>query len=696
MTTIYPHLLPNGNVYSPAKTSFIIKDGRNYKVEEITIRHGTAWKVWQGTQVLFLTCLSLGIALSFEALRVKWENAITGNEKRIIYTEISTNTPKQENSCNPLYWAVLNKQIAVVAFIEEGAPEEFKASLKMKNNNDENPLHCAANQDEIKIVKFMAEKAPEEFKVALKMQDKCGWTPFEWAVHNNNIEMMKLMAETAPEEFQAVLKMKDKDGVIPLHWAVCNNNIEIVKFIAETAPEQFKATLGIQNKGHLTPLQWGAVNNNIEIVKLMAERAPEEFKAALKMQDDKGWSPLHWAAWNNNIEMVKLMGEQLPEALNIVDESGESVLSLLKEKRPDNYREITRLFKNNLELRELYKTRVNRKALAHAFDISWETPLIKAGTKKTLAKVSLEGHSSAEWFHLMRKNLDQFKESYPTLLKENQIALLKHLFDLGANSTSYSVCDKVKRIQEGLPVIINAGYQGHAVTLLIWGDQFVICNRGATSNVPIEAYQFNPLNFNEKNLLDIEKIAVSGSEESYKQLFSTFQKSLNFVENKLVSEINKADFLDNQSVGNCTFVSPITAICAFMLLAETRGVNEEGSLVEEKSQQTPSSAISADHEEIDKQINRAISGYQTWLSNLQISILENNIKPLENGIPAFEIDHELIVKALYKAHLLSLDKHCEKRLDELTAIYIKSLKKKERAAFKNNVIYWKSLSELVV
>lgn len=71
------------------KSKYIIKDGRKYQVEVQTIHHDLAWKVWQGVQAFFLTFFSLGVGFAFQGFRdtwkQKWEQSVTGDEKRFIY-----------------------------------------------------------------------------------------------------------------------------------------------------------------------------------------------------------------------------------------------------------------------------------------------------------------------------------------------------------------------------------------------------------------------------------------------------------------------------------------------------------------------------------------------------------------------------------------------------------------------------------
>ena len=76
----------------------IIHEGKKYKVETQIIQHGTIWKVWQGTQAIFLSILSLGIGLAFQAwrdaIKNKWHNATTGEETKCFYKRIRESPPE--------------------------------------------------------------------------------------------------------------------------------------------------------------------------------------------------------------------------------------------------------------------------------------------------------------------------------------------------------------------------------------------------------------------------------------------------------------------------------------------------------------------------------------------------------------------------------------------------------------------------
>lgn len=96
-------------------------------------------------------------------------------------------------------------------------------------------------------------------------------------------------------------------------------------------------------------------------------------------------------------------------------------------------------------------------------------------------------------------------------------------------------------------------------------------------------------------------------------------------------------------------------------------------------------------EQKDSATTHAINWYHTWLSFQQIAILERMIKPLENENQEFEPDHQIIVEALRKAHLLPLDEKCQNKLEALTAVYMKMLDEEAQTRLKADMAYWATL-----
>lgn len=79
MTSIYPKPPSDQSAQFSAQQIFE-KEGKKYAVQTEIIKHGTLWKIWQGSQAAFLTLITLGIGFAF-GLKGKWEKAVTGQEE---------------------------------------------------------------------------------------------------------------------------------------------------------------------------------------------------------------------------------------------------------------------------------------------------------------------------------------------------------------------------------------------------------------------------------------------------------------------------------------------------------------------------------------------------------------------------------------------------------------------------------------
>ena len=79
MTKIYPKPPSDQSAQFSARQIFE-KGGKKYSIQTEIIKHGTLWKIWQGSQAAFLTLFTLGIGFAF-GLKGKWEKAITGQEE---------------------------------------------------------------------------------------------------------------------------------------------------------------------------------------------------------------------------------------------------------------------------------------------------------------------------------------------------------------------------------------------------------------------------------------------------------------------------------------------------------------------------------------------------------------------------------------------------------------------------------------
>jgi hypothetical protein len=225
--------------------------------------------------------------------------------------------------------------------------------------------------------------------------------------------------------------------------------------------------------------------------------------------------------------------------------------------------------------------------------------------KTNIQSVELEGHFPEHWFNMMGKDFVDFVKMYPSMLEPSQEILFQQAFEVGANSRSISLEEKYKKIQAGELVVIRAGFSGHTVTVLFFGDQVVICNRGGASRKPIEAYHFDRAKLEMQDLQAIEKVKVDGTHEDYANLFfKVLVEKWGFIETALDKELMKDNPLPHQTVGNCTFVSPVTAMYALLLLDEMK----KGKI----------DINAPDRAAFDQIKKKSIIAYQTWLGFQQM------------------------------------------------------------------------------
>ncbi|HEV8052780.1 MAG TPA: hypothetical protein VGP47_09810 [Parachlamydiaceae bacterium] len=597
-----------------------------------------------------------------------------------------------ENISNVLKKAISRNNIALMKAVIKQYPEEFKAELTRKDNIGLTPAGWAIAQNNhlFEHLFIMAEAAPEEFKTALTMQDNLGHTLLSLLVLHNSLEIVEFVANIALKEFKESLTLQNKDGDTPLALAVIDRNIKMLKIIVKFATDEFKKALILQNDEGDTPVSLvscernfneapvslARIERNIKMLKIMAESAMEEFNIALTMQNNEGLTPISMARLNSQI--LNYMNQISPKTFQLAsakrDHWGYSVLDLAKENRPQNLSEISKLFKKNCQIRRVNKEISNRMALSHFFGISGISDVISAYTRKIISSINLEGGRSPPWFNLIEKDLHRFKKAYPHCLSEKEMKTLQDACRFEADHCNYTLRERFDAIKAGAG-IVGIGYLGHEITLVIKDDWFVICNRGEASRRPVDFFRFNPQKFS----FDIFKKIVnlrSGTREDYENLFfNELPGILKFVKTDLILELEKNNALfPEQTVGNCSLVSPITALYAYRLLLEVNGMKK----------------VPID---IENRMQNVLDWYHIWLTFQQISVLKRGIKPLEHADPLFEPDHTLVVKCLRRAHLLNLDNLSSKRLVAITQIYVNSLNPIKGNILKRNLAKLNSLEK---
>jgi ankyrin repeat protein len=531
----------------------------------------------------------------------------------------------------------------------------FPASVAVENKGGRCVLEEAIASRQLECVQALVEAFPE---IAL-VQNSAGNTPLGFAMVAGNQQIIEFLVTSAP----ASAAVQNKEGITPLHQAVKGGALEVVKHIVKSNPELVAA----QDKEGFTALHFATSKGNLEIIKVLAEAFPE----ALLIQEKNGCTALHVASRKNFLEIATLLAALKPEVLFIRDNGGTHSYAGIKRLRLKGFEKLTALYKSHRPSKEIDQIIKERKALAHTLHLEGKSEIKSSAAQKPLFTLDLEGYSTSAWYHMMKKNLGDLQHAQ--FLTEQQKGWLEQLFDMGENPNAYSHAETIARIEAGRPVVITTGFLGHVAMILVWKDQFLICNRGAMHTRPVEFYHLGKKIENEI-LEQIEKINLSGDRGDYDSLIQYYlPDKLALKKNSFDEKLESAALLPDQIVDNCSLVSPLTQVYALLLLGEMYGGREDPSALSE--------------EEFVASIEKVIKAYQGWLSIFQVGILESNLRRKEEP---YAIDHQLILQALRKVHLLPLTQPLKEKLDGLISEYLSRLPSAQRTDTLADLAYWKT------
>lgn len=508
-------------------------------------------------------------------------------------------------------------------------------------------------------------------------------TLIEKAILLNQQKVVVVLNRIAPDQLDQNIVMQNKYGNTPIHDMVFCKNIEMLKLLYSLSPEKCTHALTVENGEGVTPSRYAILSNWVQLAEIVYTMNSRAFRKEVAKQDEYGNTLIMDAVLNGLWEMSKFLIKTSLDASLQINNKAHSALTIVKRDRFKNSEEITKLLKKNEKLREHYKEFFRRKAAAHAWHLEGYSLLIDNKGKK-ICDIPLEGYEIYPWYHLFGKDLTSFMEAYPRLQTQIELDLLRYFFNSGANSRKLSFEAKLESIKKGLPIVIGVGSKDHAVCLLIWGNRLVICNRSEHCYPPMEFFHFNVDKMTVEDLAKMEWFYNSNA-EFRNTFYNNIYVDLNFYKEEDDKYLDSFYSLDLQTVNNCSFVSTITSVFAFQLLAKSQGVDVHGRL-KPKDNESILTKVS--------QINQAQEWYQTWFSFEQLLIFERLIEPLKKASHPFKMDNKLVENVLYKAYRLPLDKVGQEKLGMLTDIYLNSVPDSHKKMLEESIVYWKSLSKL--
>jgi hypothetical protein len=307
--------------------------------------------------------------------------------------------------------------------------------------------------------------------------------------------------------------------------------------------------------------------------------------------------------------------------VDYVNKDGSTILTALKERRPLYYRPMVDAIKSlSSQASPQAKIFSSRLMVSHAWHLDGET-IIMNPTQSY--KMSLTGSQSPLWYRQMYKNLPQFVDEFPKAFKQPE--LLQETLQIASGGEYASIDVQFERIQAGLPTFIRAGFRRHAIIFLVWGDRWVVCNVGSKSVRPTLVRHFDPQLLTKGDLQNIQD-ARNRPPEEFLELMERMKTKLQFLKSQkddYLSNLSKV-FLKKQTVGNCSWTSPMAGVFAFLMLDAIKEVTD----------------VPNPNEPMPAPLEKAIEGYQNWERFQKVYSLQRMLKLI--GKTEYNIDYSMI------------------------------------------------------
>ena len=174
MTKIYPKP-PSDQWAQFSDRQIFEKGGKKYSIQTEIIKHGTLWKIWQGSQAAFITLITLGIGFAF-GLKGKWEKAVTGKEEvhsinRYPPPSQASTTDKTEALSQsikpPLLDKTANQKLMVLEFINQFEENSSAFSMHKLEKEFQRALSISAEittPDDIATLLNVADKIAKDYE----------------------------------------------------------------------------------------------------------------------------------------------------------------------------------------------------------------------------------------------------------------------------------------------------------------------------------------------------------------------------------------------------------------------------------------------------------------------------------------------------------------------------------------------------
>lgn len=334
----------------------------------------------------------------------------------------------------------------------------------------------------------------------------------------------------------------DEDGETLVHTAVKMKDITVLKILKESG-----ADFNLRNFKGETALHLAVKNNQEEEVKELIALG-----ADLDIVNFEGDTPLYTASHLLQPTMIKILVDNGANT-KFVNKIGYTPLIICKFRHP---------IKNCEKMlgKHSYADKVlSLKFLSHAWELG--------GTTKIESHSLTMGLGWSPYFaNKMAETLKDFGERHASIQKKEirrLVSLLERSRDNGMPQDAEKILDD---FNNGKPILIYSGFNGHAVAVSLSGNYLIIGNKGMESRKPIEIFKINRNKVTKHAIQQMIDLIMQSS-FAYKNWLENLKDSFEATSDSLTDLIEGTyPFPPKQSMDNCGWESIETTLYGNLVL----------------------------------------------------------------------------------------------------------------------------------
>lgn len=413
-------------------------------------------------------------------------------------------------------------EMALISFASQGHIAGINTLIQLaqlkgiSNIGMDNALMAAVENNQMQAVNVLIQQGAR-----VHTKDDIGTTPLMIAAHQGNIPCVRTLVQRG-----ANLEEQDIFGETALIMAAQNKQWQTVHFLIK----QCNANIEAKNHDQNTALMLAALESDWQAVKILINLG-----ANVQLKNEEGYTPLMLIASKNESLSQELISKGI-----ITDDN----IKLANEK---------------------YSFLKTIKKSAHIL-----------GFKQHIFDIKPEAMKTHVGYALLKECLEKSSSLFqPNELVQIQQALNVTLDCLQENYLEINFEKLIERHQTGNPTIIPISWRGHDLTILMWNNVLVLCNRGeeglknsiSVFRIPEETYKKDDMLRDFLNSVMPKNQIRRSSKQTLESIYTLIGK--NNIENPILTFPSQ-----EQQYGTCAFVNPKSSIhpfLCFLKLLESQG-----------------------------------------------------------------------------------------------------------------------------